>query len=89
MKPAVTVEYKERMEQIFKNRSWLDQNIDSIKTKYHDSWIVVTGGKLVAAGALTASEAISAAGADFDPETSIVFQVPAKIQFIWQQNKPI
>ena len=89
MKPAVTQEYKERMEQIFKNRSWLDQNIDSIKTSYHDSWIVIAGEKLVASGCLTAREAISKAGADFDPETSIVFQVPAKIQFIWQQNKPI
>ncbi len=80
MEASVTPEYRGRMLQIFKNRSWLDQNVDSIKSKYKKgSWIVITGERVVASGAPTGREAVKAAGADFDPETSIVFMVPGDI----------
>jgi len=79
MKASVTTEYRERMEQIFKNRSWLDQNIDFLRDKYQGSWIVITGEKLVASGAQTGRAAVAAAGSDFHPETSIVFLVPGDI----------
>ncbi len=79
MKASVTPEYRERMLEIFKNRSWLDQNVDSIKSQYKGSWIVITSERVVASGAPTGGDAVAAAGSDFDPETSLVFLVPGDI----------
>ena len=60
------------VERLYNNRSWLDQNIDSISDQYQvGTWVAVADGKVVGHGE-TPDDLLENSGKNISDETIIV-----------------